>query len=328
MTAHGHRPRWVQNIAYGLRARALLLLSMELLRQICRRKGLAEAHFGWPAETVALVGRQLADAGGEAWLCQLTFVVTIAESPQLDVHRSPLGRIALHGGPVAVGRIPHLRRLHPGRGLLHTLAERPDVSWLFRKPPCGISRPSPVLWRWPSSPRWDISIPRSQLAWRLHAMLWLLLGLLVGQAFALRCLLVAPPQIGHQAGPRRRAAAMAQAHAPALHLRIPAPIERDAAAHVDLISIDLQTRRLLRSFVNIALFLGCWLIWIDVLPALGILDRFQLWSYRSPQDIRTIAGATESRPWPAAASLGDVLFMWRRSAAHRHRRQPKLARAC
>ncbi len=189
MTAPDAASLHAQNIAYGLRATALLLLSMELLRQICRRKGLAEAHFGWPAETVALVGRHL------RWAMllglPLTFVVTIAESPEFDVHRSPLGRIAFMAGLSLLAVFAHCV-LHPGRGLLHTLAERPDVSWFWRKPRVWYlaAVAGPLALAIVAAAGYFYTA--LQLASRLHAMLWLLLGLLIAQAFALRCLLVAP----------------------------------------------------------------------------------------------------------------------------------------
>lgn len=44
-------------------------------------------------------------------------------------------------------------------------------------------------------------------------------------------------------------------------------------------SIDIQTRRLLNSFGALALLLGTWWIWADMLPALQFLDRLQLYSY-------------------------------------------------
>ena len=126
MTAPDAASLHAQNIAYGLRATALLLLTMELMRQICRRKGLAEAHFGWPAETVALVGRHL------RWAMFLglpiTFLVTVTESPEFDVHRSPLGRLAFIAGLLLLATFAHCV-LHPGRGLLTSLTDRPDVSW-------------------------------------------------------------------------------------------------------------------------------------------------------------------------------------------------------
>jgi potassium-dependent mechanosensitive channel len=120
-----------QNIAYGLRITALLFLSLEVLRQICRKQGLAEAHFGWPAEGVALVARHL------RWAMPLglplAFVVVVVESPEFDVHRSPLGRLAFIVGLVLLAVFSHFV-LHPTRGLLKSVADRPNVSWFWRKP--------------------------------------------------------------------------------------------------------------------------------------------------------------------------------------------------
>ena len=68
-----------------------------------------------------------------------------------------------------------------------------------------------------------------------------------------------------------------------------------------------QTRRLLRSFVNVALVIGCWLIWIDVLPALGILDRYQLWHYVDEQTVasgESVVKLSNIR----FITLGDVLL--------------------
>ncbi len=98
------------------------------------------------------------------------------------------------------------------------------------------------------------------------------MGLLIAQAFAQRCLLVARRKLAIKQARERRAATHQHGHP------IPGePVAGTASRPVDLVTIDVQTRRLLRSFINVALIAGCWLIWIDVLPALGILDRCQLW---------------------------------------------------
>lgn len=279
MTAPDAASLHAQNIAYGLRATAVLLLTMELMRQICRRKGLAEAHFGWPAETVALVGRHL------RWAMFLglpiTFLVTVSESPEFEVHRSPLGRLAFIAGLLLLAVFAHCV-LHPSRGLLHSLADRPDVSWFWRKPRAWYVAVimGPVALAIVAAAGYFYTA--LQLASRLHATLWLLLGLLIAQAFALRCLLVARRKLAIKQARERRAAALAQMQHNAQHHSHGGSTESVMAAAdrtLDLVSIDVQTRRLLRSVVNVALIVGCWAIWIDVLPALGILDRCHVWQY-------------------------------------------------
>ena len=304
MTAPDAASLHAQNIAYGLRATALLLLSMELLRQICRRKGLAEAHFGWPAETVALVGRHL------RWAMllglPLTFVVTIAESPEFDVHRSPLGRIAFMAG-------------------LSLLA-------VFRTAFC--TRAAACCTRWPNAPTlvgsgtsrvWYLAAVAGplalaivaaagyfytalQLASRLHAMLWRCWA--CSSRRHLPCAVCWwRRKLAIKQARERRAAAIAQRQHHALHAYDAGPESAmmTAGAAIDLVSIDVQTRRLLRSFINVALIAGCWLIWIDVLPALGILDRCQLWSYHFHKT--TINGEDiVALPSVGYVTLGDVLM--------------------
>ena len=88
-----------------------------------------------------------------------------------------------------------------------------------------------------------------QLASRLHATLWLLLGLLIAQAFALRCLLVARRKLAIKQARERRAAALAQAQHHAQYHTHANPTESVMATAdraLDLVSIDVQTRRLLR----------------------------------------------------------------------------------
>ncbi|HEY1600085.1 MAG TPA: mechanosensitive ion channel domain-containing protein [Pirellulales bacterium] len=303
MTAPAATSLHAQNIAYGLRVTAILFLSLEVLRQICRKKGLAEAHFGWPAVAVARVAHHL------RWSMvlglPLAFTVSVVESPEFDVHRSPLGRLAFILGSLVMAAFSHCV-LHPKRGLLPTVAERPDVSWFWKKPllwyslavtgPLALAVIAAVGYFYTAL----------ELAWRLHAMMWLLLGLLIVQAFAQRCLLVARRKLAIKQARDRRVAALAHAQSIA-HPGTIEPANAAAEQPVDLMSIDLQTRRLLRSFVNIALFVGCWLIWIDVLPALGILDRFQLWPYTTTKH-QEIGGGYRIETVGSWITLGDVLF--------------------
>lgn len=52
--------------------------------------------------------------------------------------------------------------------------------------------------------------------------------------------------------------------------------EEDA---VDLARVDAQSRQAARALAVAALLVGSWFIWADVLPALHLLDRVELWSY-------------------------------------------------
>jgi potassium efflux system protein len=303
-----------QTIAYGLRVTAALFLSMELLRQICRPKGVGEAHFGWPREAVGLVGRNL------RWSMLLglptTFVVAVVEAPEIDFHRSSLGRLAFVAGLVSLTVFAH-RMLDPKHGLL-TKIDRSGNAWLW-----GQTRAWHLL---------AVGAPLSlagvaalgyfytalHLTWRLQSTLWLLVGLLLVHAFALRWLLIARRKLAIKQARDRRAAALAQSHqvqirSGEIHAHSAATTATNvmAAMPVDLGTIDLQTRRLLRSCMLTAVVVGSWLIWIDILPALGVLDRCQLWQYNTDVNemIVTANGqATTPISGTAYVTLADLLM--------------------
>ncbi len=77
-------------------------------------------------------------------------------------------------------------------------------------------------------------------------------------------------------------------------------------------SVNEQTQQLLWSFFWIGLAVGLWLIWADVLPALGMLDEVELWSHPE-QVLETVSGAegqtvqrSVERQMPV--TLADVLL--------------------
>ena len=142
----------------------------------------------------------------------LSFAVAVAESPEFDVHRSPLGRLAFIAGSLVMAIFSHYV-LHPKRGLLLTVAERPDVSWFWKKPRLWylLAVAGPVALAVIAAIGYFYTA--LELAWRLHAMMWLLLGLLIVQAFAQRCLLVARRKLAIKQARERREAAMAHAQA-------------------------------------------------------------------------------------------------------------------
>jgi potassium efflux system protein len=70
---------------------------------------------------------------------------------------------------------------------------------------------------------------------------------------------------------------------------------------IDLEALDATSRKLLNNAVMLAGLVGLWLIWREVLPALGILDDITLWSY-------TRSGSDEIVPI-TLSSLGLALLV-------------------
>ncbi|MBI2825618.1 MAG: mechanosensitive ion channel [Planctomycetia bacterium] len=305
MAAPATASLYAQNLAHGLRITAVLFLSTELVRQVCRRKGLGETHFGWHPEALARV------RGNLRWVMllglPLGFIVAVVESPEVELHRSPLGRLAFVVGLSLLAVFAH-RVLHPRRGVLASLAQREDLGRLWRQPHAWhlAATSGPLILA--AIAALGYFYTALELTWRLQATAWLVLSLLLVQAIALRWLLVARRKLAIQQARERRAAAVALAQQ-----QDPAAGEPAAAAAkpVDLVTIDRQTRRLLRSFVAVGAVLGCWLIWIDVLPALEIFNHWKLWPY-STEVRETIATASGQQTTRTTATdwitLGDAVL--------------------
>ncbi len=287
-------------VAFGLTTTAIVFLPSEVLRHICRRKGLAEIHFRWPDSALAILRTNL------RWLLSLglptVFVVALVEASDREPDKASLGRLAFVGGMLMLAIFAH-RVLRPVGGTLGSVGA--DGGWIVRM--AGVWHVLAV-----GSPLVLLAVAALgyyytalELAWRLQATLWLVLGLLILRSLALRWLLVARRKLAIKQARQRRAAVQAQmqqARAAAGADASPAaPLPED---ELDLGTVDVQTRRLLRSFVGLAVIAGCWLIWVDVLPALAVLDQWKLWPYttEAPEFVASLESAAGSGAKPTAVS--------------------------
>ena len=107
--------------------------------------------------------------------------------------------------------------------------------------------------------------------------LWFSLILLVVHQLAVHWLLMAQRRLRYQALREQRAARLAAQDADeAAKDDLPSVAEEP---EVDLVALDQQSRKLLNTALFIAGLIGLWVIWSDVLPAFGILDKVTLWHY-------------------------------------------------
>ena len=146
-----------------------------------------------------------------------------------------------------------------------------------------------------------------------------LLGLLIAHAFLLRCVLVGRRRLAieHARQLREQAHAHvvhlhghpAEAHAP--HHETHAAAEADPDSHLDLSAIDTQNRRLVRTGCIVALLVGSWLIWVDVLPGMKFLDEWRLW-----QSSETVALTTGGDGQAAATAVAGAALDHRRRPGH------------
>jgi potassium efflux system protein len=251
-------------------------LPVELLRQICRRQGLAESHFGWPISAVRTLRvnlRQLMSLG-----LPLVFVTSVLHASNPDQGYDVVKRIGFILTCILAAFFLS-RVVHPATGMFQEYVAFHQNGWLDRLK---------YVWYWMgvASPLalagiafWGYYYSARQLAWCLLLTISLGLLLVTVRAFLLRLLLVHRRHLSIQQAQERRAAAQAAAAAQgtgAVAVSRPMiPVEEET---VDLAHLSSQTQRIVTTMIVAATLIGTWAIWVDVVPALNVLDRWGLWT--------------------------------------------------
>jgi potassium efflux system protein len=290
-------------IAAGLRSAAVLLFLLQFLRELCRSRGLAEAHFRWRPQNLRPLRRHL------VWLMAVTvpgtFVVAAMQDQPNEAYEGSLGRLAFIVTMIAVA-VFVARILRPRGGILHEYMMRRRGGWIDRLRyvwyPLAVA--VPVVLAVASFVGYHYSAVN--LIEQLGESVALVLTVLLLHGLMLRWLFVAQRRLALEDARKRRAAAAAaaEAHPPAggqpASGEVPAVPEGEAKP--DISAISAQTRQLLQSLVIFALLVGFWAIWADAFPAIGFLREIELWS-RTGKAAAEAVGAVV-----AMVTLADLLL--------------------
>ncbi len=272
---------FVGSIGYGLKATAVVFGTVELFRQVCRRRGLGQAHFDWSEGTLSLI------RSTTWWFMAcglpLILIVTVTEAQPGEAIKNSLGRIAFVG-TLAVLMVCVHRVMRPVGGAFESIYAANPQAWTSR-----------MQQAWHAL---SLSVPLSlgglalsgyyytafQLAFRLLATLWLVSGLLIVHAALIRWSLLSYRALAMRQNRERRAEAAAAAGPAASAAPTPGKVQPE----FKLSDINKQTRKLLQLGLVVGLTAGLWLVWGDVLPALGALRHVELWMVEST----TTSGST------------------------------------
>jgi potassium efflux system protein len=269
--------QFVRCVAHGLLGASLIWLTLELPRQILRRDGLAVAHFAWPAPAVAALRRDL------TWLTAvavpLVFVIQTLEMRGEEAWRESAGRISLIAALAAATVFIH-RVIRPSgalRELLRATGQLRLAAWQWSAlhvaalaVPIGLAAAAARGYYWTAL----------QLGAGHHLTLVFLFLLFALLHLALRWSLLARrrlafDQLRQQAEEAKRAPGADEAPA----------IEPE----LDLATVDAQTGRLLSTSALVAMVLGLWFLWADLVPAVDLLDAVELWSTVETRTVETRA---------------------------------------
>ncbi|MBX7165177.1 MAG: mechanosensitive ion channel [Pirellulales bacterium] len=267
LTATWPGEAFVRGVAAGLQTAAIHYFLAELVLKICRPWGLAESHFGWPRADLSLLRRNL------RWLAAVvvpvSFVVTLQEIVVDEPGMAPLGRLVFVVGLLALAAFA-VRTLHPTRGVPRTFLNSDSGRWLQRG-----------RWFWYSA---LVGAPlvlavmalggyyftALKLAERMLLSMALLVGVALACGLLWRWLLLARRSLAIKQARARRAALASETKESG-----EAPLE---VSRVDLSTINAQSQQLLRALMAVATVFGLWAVWVEVLPALGMLNGIALWA--------------------------------------------------
>ncbi len=251
----------------GFSYAAKIYLAIEWLRAACRANGLAESHLGWASETL----RQL--RFHVKWLTvallPLSVVVIAVSEKENEAWNVSLGRVCFIGTMLFFALFVQ-RVTRPNGCVFRDFLATRQGGWIDR-----------LKYVWHAA---AVFVPTAlaclaaagyyytsqQLALRMVISVYLLLGIILIRAFLLQWVRLA-----------RRQLAIAHARFRKLAGPIGAPTTSkqviDEDAERSLAAINVQTRHLVEYSLTMASVLAVWLIWIDVLPALGVFNRIELY---------------------------------------------------
>ncbi|HUG90840.1 MAG TPA: mechanosensitive ion channel domain-containing protein [Planctomycetaceae bacterium] len=290
----------------GLIAVSFPYFRLDALRRICRPRGLAEAHFRWRGERLRLIRRHL------RWLIAIAlptiFVAAMMENQTNEAYQTSLGRLVLMGGLIvlAVFLARVLRRVAPpaADGGGHAAAASAVSRWEWMRYVVAVAAPSMLM----VLAGLGYFYTAQELTWRLIATVWLTVGIVILHAMAVRWLHVARARLAlertRQAAESAAAAAAEDGDGTGRDDESSSVVAEVAAGDLketatDLAAINQQTRRLLRIVTAFAVICGTWLVWSDVLPALGILNA-PLWT--STEDVTRLVAHSDGVERPVTVS--------------------------
>ncbi len=299
LAGHLESPLFVTSVASGFMAMGLTFFPLELFRQICRNRGLAQAHFDWPKDVLSCL------RGSLKWMIFIglpfTFVSATLQAASLvraDEHES-LGRLCLVVALVITSGFV-FRVLRPGSPAVRSFLRNRSGTWIER---------TKFVWSYGAAAACiafavlavlGYQYTSSQLVSRLYGTLWIVFAFVTANALAERWLLVTRRRVALEQYRRRREAAQSDT----LPIGQPEVILDDP--QMALAEMNLQTRQLLRSLITMTVALGMWFTWVDVLPALSVLKKIEMpfLTIERVVSAEEVAGGTT--PMPSATATVDT----------------------
>jgi len=271
------------SLSTALRNTSVYYLFLEFLRRSLWTDGLADVHFRMPKEPRLLIRNNL--TWFIATVIPLIFIFCIFQEQQEDEWINSLGRIAFILLMITLSVFMGIILRPAGRGM-KTFLDRHRDSWLDRLRyiwyflcvllPLALAFVAGAGYYYTAQ----------QLQERLVSSILLVVAVLFVHATLIRGIFVTHKQLAlkqalQKSGPAAQPETSGEESGPdSPDASITGtPIDNDTTPipEESLLSISNQTKKVLRACMFLAVVVGLWLIWSNVLPALKILNRVELW---------------------------------------------------
>ncbi len=197
-----------------------------------------------------------------------------------------------------------LRRvLRPNGGVFHEYIAYNQGGWIDRLKNVwywlGVAAPIVIA----GLAFWGYYYTAQVLSWRLYATMCFVVSLVLVRAILLRLIILRRRKLSIEQARARAAAAAnpSEQNTPAT----PAGIVTEQP-QADLGAHSVQTQRLLATGMLATTLVGFWLIWVDVLPALTMLDQWPLWTTTTSVEVVEESVPSTPRPMQAMASQSET----------------------
>ena len=284
-----HQP-FVQAVAKSLITVSFVMYPIEVLKQVCRNSGLGQSHFGWAESS-----RKFIRANLRVVVCTippLLFFINLLQYQPTEEFRSSLGR-ALMTVLLVVLFVFSIRILHPRSQLYRGIAADDRDDFLYR---LRLGSFIAVVVMFVGLLLFTLCgyyYTTFQLGSRMLQTAALLIGVTLAYGTLLRWLTVRRRKMKIDMLAARREEAKRKQVADST-LGDGVKLTASSEPGIDANVVSKQAQELLLVCIGVVALWISWQIWADVIPAVGILNRVELWTV-------SIDGV------PTSVTLQDVL---------------------
>ena len=286
-------------VGAGLRRVAVTYLLIQILRRLVKPGGVGDVHFRWRKAGARVIRSNL------RWFVPIALpmlLVRVAtQESGVSAYAESLGRLCFIVAMVSLS-VFTARVLSPRGAFIKPMLG--EGSWLHRLrfiwypilP--GLALTFAVL------PLFGYFSSAVRLMTTMGSSFWFILLVVTIHALMNRWLFIARRRLAVENARKAREAAAAARKQSSDPTSVDIPVEDQ----VDIPALDQQTRRLFRIGVAVLITFGLFAIWSDVLPALRMLQRVQLWPTVQIVDLplSSIDPILLEREAPASGGRGDV----------------------